>query len=90
MGEIAEMMLDGTLCAACGTAMDDICDGFEAPGFPRYCCRGCEPVNYRDFPTDKPRTNQPSFRNTNCDTCGKRVRKTGLRDHMRDKHGVTE
>lgn len=37
MGEIADMMLDGTLCECCGEYIDDD----EASGFPRYCCRQC-------------------------------------------------
>lgn len=32
MGEIAEMMLDGTLCQICGSVIDG-----DSPGFPRYC-----------------------------------------------------
>jgi hypothetical protein len=37
MGEIAEMMLDGTLCECCGAYIDD----GAAPGFPRYCSPQC-------------------------------------------------
>lgn len=36
MGEIAEMMLDGTLCEGCGSYIDD-----SEPGHPRYCSRQC-------------------------------------------------
>jgi hypothetical protein len=45
MGEIAEMMLDGTLCEGCGTVMDDMVGpGSEnAPGYPRRCA-GCQPA----------------------------------------------
>jgi len=32
MGEISEMMLDGTLCQCCGEVLDG-----TSPGFPRYC-----------------------------------------------------
>lgn len=32
MGEIAEMMLDGTLCQRCGAFLDG-----NSPGYPRYC-----------------------------------------------------
>ena len=32
MGEIAEMMLDGTLCERCGGIIDG-----TTPGFPRLC-----------------------------------------------------
>ena len=38
MGEIAEMMMEGILCAGCGAYIDD-----SAPGYPRYCCKACEP-----------------------------------------------
>lgn len=37
MGEIAEMMLDGTLCEMCGCYIDDD----DASGFPRYCSKEC-------------------------------------------------
>ncbi len=36
MGEIAEMMLEGDLCEACGTALDG--NGY---GIPRYCSNEC-------------------------------------------------
>lgn len=35
MGEIAEMMLDGTLCECCGTFIGD------GDGYPRYCSAEC-------------------------------------------------
>lgn len=35
MGEIADMMLDGTLCEGCGEYI-----GSDA-GFPQYCSRAC-------------------------------------------------
>jgi predicted Zn-ribbon and HTH transcriptional regulator len=37
MGEIADMLLDGTLCEGCGEVFDDIMDGEDSPGFPRRC-----------------------------------------------------
>lgn len=33
MGEIADMMLDGTLCEQCGGAIGDR----QSPGYPRLC-----------------------------------------------------
>ncbi len=36
MGEIAEMMLEGTLCEACGVYIEG-----ESPGHPRYCSPQC-------------------------------------------------
>lgn len=38
MGEIAEMMLDGTMCALCGEFLRD---GEDGDGFPEYC-EGCQ------------------------------------------------
>lgn len=42
MGEISEMILDGTLCERCGTLMEDLLVEAskalkEAPGHPRLC-----------------------------------------------------
>ena len=37
MGETTEMILDGTMCQVCGAWMEDVCDGFVAPGYPRTC-----------------------------------------------------
>ena len=39
MGEIAEMMLDGTLCEACGVLI--IGEGEEPAGYPQYCSEDC-------------------------------------------------
>ena len=37
MGEIADMMIDGTMCP-CGQFIDDGADG---PGYPQYCSDQC-------------------------------------------------
>ena len=39
MGEIAEMMLEGTLCECCGVVIIE--PGEEAPGYPMYCSYRC-------------------------------------------------
>lgn len=39
MGEIAEMMLNGSLCEGCGELMPD----HREPGYPRRCS-GCQPA----------------------------------------------
>lgn len=50
MGEIAEMMLDGTMCEGCGEFMDI---GGEPPGYPQRCAAcgeepdDSQPVNYK-------------------------------------------
>lgn len=36
MGDIADMMLDGTLCEACGVYLDG-----AGEGYPRYCSEEC-------------------------------------------------
>lgn len=38
MGEIADMMIDGTMCP-CGQFIDDGADG---PGYPQYCSPECK------------------------------------------------
>lgn len=47
MGDVANMIIDGTLCSVCGCVMDDLiqkgCSELkEAPGYPRVCeeCKG--------------------------------------------------
>ena len=40
MGDIADAMLDGTLCATCGEFIG------ESSGIPGYCCLECEPPEY--------------------------------------------
>ena len=75
MGEIAEMHLDGTLCETCG-----VCLNGPAPGHPRYC-RSCR----------TPRAPiAPQSTKTECPRCGKRVKRSGLKDHMRDAHPTKE
>lgn len=73
MGEIADMMLDGTLCAGCGEYM-----GGAGDGFPRYCS-GCGGMAF-SAPSQKQKAN--------CPTCGRKVKAVGLSQHMRDAHGV--
>lgn len=43
MGEIAEMMLDGTLCSGCGEYLEK-----KPEGFPDYCS-SCRPLSPRGF-----------------------------------------
>lgn len=75
MGEIADMMLDGTLCQSCGVYLED-----SLPGFPQSCadCQKAEELN---------EMLASESRNVSCPTCGKRVRRIGLAQHQRDKHG---
>lgn len=80
MGEIAEMMLDGTLCQYCGEYIGDDC------GYPRSC--GCyvekEPIEGYPEQNWKPKPH------CKCPECGKRVKVVGLADHRRDVHQIKE
>lgn len=71
MGDVADMMLDGTLCEGCGVFLEGCGDGY-----PRRCA-GC---------LDDVERAQPSTAKVSCSICGRRVKQTGLHDHMRDKH----
>lgn len=42
MGEIADLLIDGTLCRDCGAVMDD----GDSPGYPRWC-NACESEEQR-------------------------------------------
>lgn len=91
MGEIAEMMLDGTLCEACGVYLGDDED-FEPQGFPGYCSAEC--ARSRGFVCDDP-TRQPDKyqvqRTVSCTLRGcnrKFVTVEAMQQHARDKHGA--
>jgi hypothetical protein len=91
MGEHAEMMLDGTCCEACGEFIGN------PIGYPRYCCKACEPENHRPItlqgalrrslkPHQREETRRHLAKAHVCD-CGKRFRfATALAQHQRDKH----
>lgn len=70
MGEIADLMIDGSICEGCGVTLPG-----DAPGHPRLC-RHCQ----RDRNQPPPQTKVP------CKTCGRFVKACGMRDHMRDAH----
>ncbi|MBV8273558.1 MAG: hypothetical protein JO067_14925 [Cupriavidus sp.] len=79
MGEIAEMMLDGTLCEGCGVYLDG-----EGDGYPRRC-DDCP------YPAESASAlRKPAAPKTNCPTCNRRVKLAGLADHQRDAHGKKE
>ncbi len=56
MGEIAEMMLDGTMCAGCGEFLND---GEDGDGFPEYCS-SCA----RDYEEPKQKSKAPAVKRT--------------------------
>ena len=72
MGDVANMIVDGTLCQSCSCPVDD----GKASGFPRDChlCRGF-------------RYDMPGLEKKHQCHCGKKFRtKQGLSDHQRDVH----
>lgn len=84
MGEIADQIVEGTMCA-CGAFIDE---GREGPGFMQYCSPQCE----RDYGTpahtfeDLEISGQRRFP---CDLCERKLKsEAGVRQHKRDKHGV--
>lgn len=79
MGDIADAMLDGTLCECCGEYI-----GSDA-GYPQYCSDECAADSGAE---EEAPTNEEADTQRHCTTCGKRLKSTaGVRQHMRDKHG---
>lgn len=76
MGDVADMMLDGTLCQGCGVFLNE-----DAPGFP-CSCRNCKAEEKKG----KAAAYQPPKPKAKCTVCGHKVKPTGLPDHMRDAH----
>lgn len=79
MGEIAEMMLDGTMCGGCG---EWLCDGEDGAGFPGLCsscARGAMPAARPRHVSGKP---------LKCPACVKRFKtQAAIDQHRRDvKH----
>ena len=92
MGDIADMMLDGTLCEGCGVFMG------EDVGFPRLCgscakdrrtagraIRSTGLGGFQDIGERPP----PPIAKVKCPLCNRKVKHNGLADHQRDAHGVT-
>lgn len=88
MGEIAEMMLDGTLCEGCGVYIEG-----DAEGIPRYCSDKCARDRGADWwfeqkagwPTKKQRLHQKRPRPFKCGVCGRAFKSQyDLNHHNRD------
>lgn len=76
MGEIADLMINGDICATCGEEL-----GGQGNGFPRYCSRACRPSN-----SPEPLRGVPATK-VSCPQCGRRVKHAGLKDHQRQAFG---
>lgn len=87
MGDIADMMLDGTLCECCGVYIPG-----EAPGHPRYCsaqCRADRTPAVRPSAAANIAANKQLHaeqKKIKCTVCGKRVKTVGMSNHMKDAH----
>jgi endogenous inhibitor of DNA gyrase (YacG/DUF329 family) len=82
MGEMAEMLLDGTCCECCGEYLGD-----GPTGYPRYCSKQC--ATGRGAPWHDPLP-APKIRKTKCPECGRKVKIAGLKDHLRAMHGAQQ
>jgi hypothetical protein len=82
MGDIADMMLDGTLCEGCGVFLDEDNESHV----PRRCraCQESEHIAEIHHGTMQ----LASEMRVTCKQCGKRVKHAGLKDHQRAKHGL--
>jgi hypothetical protein len=77
MGEIADMMLNGTLCQGCGVYLG------SDNGYPTLCS-SCKRERIPN-PITPPR--DPN--KVACRWCRRHVKVSGLADHMRVKHNKT-
>ena len=83
MGEIAEMMLDGTLCEGCGVFLNA-----EPTGHPCYC-GSCAGERKRERAARNVAANQKMHaeqKKIPCAVCGRKVKTIGMSNHMKDAH----
>jgi len=83
MGEIAEMMLDGTLCEGCGVFLNAEPTGYLCR------CRSCE----AEAKTERAARNVAANKKMHaeqkkipCTICGRKVKTIGMANHMKDAH----
>jgi len=79
VGEIAALMLDGTLCVDCGWT------NLGPPAGEPWRCPSCAD----EVTAARPQQTQASRQRAQkapCPTCGKRVKLAGMADHQRDVH----
>lgn len=89
MGDIADMVLDGTLDEETGEYIGD-----DGPGWPRNMRTGKGFYDYgpslaATSPTSDEVVMVTLHRSTKiiCPRCGRRVKAAGIEQHYRDKHG---
>ncbi len=80
MGDVADQVIDGECCQVCLCPVD-------TPVGCAFTCSECKDPGEKDeFLTDEEKLSLIS-KKINCKICKKRVKRTGLIDHMRVKHG---
>ncbi len=79
MGDISDMMLDGTLCQGCGCFIGD------PVAYPRNCSI-CKKEMKRDAHKATMERHQ-KIKKVPCPMCGRKVKVVGMADHQRDAHG---
>ena len=72
MGDIADMMLEGFMCQYCGEILD-------GKGYPTIC-RACQDEMGVDEFGEK------IAKKVKCPHCNKRVKESGLQQHIEAKH----
>ena len=84
MGDIADMMLDGTLCSGCGVYMHG-----KPDGIPRECKECARETAQFDKAARKAANIEKNARQkkAKCPQCGKRVKEIGLPQHIAAVHG---
>lgn len=87
MGEIAEMMLDGTLCEGCGVFLNA-----EPAGYP--CrCSSCAAEAKTERAARNVAANQKKHaeqKKIPCSVCGRKVKTIGMPNHMKDAHPAVQ
>lgn len=101
MGDIADMMLDGTLCEGCGVYIDH--PDADMADWPRLCASCAKDArrhgaSLRDdgfggyqvtgTSQDIETVSVPRNCKVICPECGKRSKAAGIWDHMRNAHGI--
>ncbi len=80
-GDVADAMLDGTLCEICGEFLDD----GDPVGYP-VRCSGCK-KEHGAVPLD---VKHPQKAMVLCPVCHKRVKEVGLGRHVKDAHSASQ
>jgi hypothetical protein len=83
MGEVADMMLDGTLCEGCG----EFLGSDYGPAYCASCAKDRGRIVMSVSSADPLHgVEKPNVPKVACPTCGKFVKVTGIGDHWRQVH----